>query len=59
MRTLKVSLAATVLGTAAWLLGLSRWIWPEHPQLATLLLTISLSIALFYLGPESSNRKPQ
>jgi len=40
MRTLKITLIATIIATAAsfWAgqLGLLQWIWPQHPQLAGL-----------------------
>jgi hypothetical protein len=31
---------ATVIGTAAWWLGLDSEIWPAHPFLANLLLSL-------------------
>jgi hypothetical protein len=40
MKTLKASLVASVIGTGAWMLGLTRAIWPAHPQLAAFFLTV-------------------
>ncbi len=44
MKTLKVSLIASLIGTAvglgAWAFGLGQIIWPAHPQMASFLLTI-------------------
>jgi hypothetical protein len=36
----KATIFATVVGTGAWLIGLSRIVWPAHPMLATFALTI-------------------
>ena len=52
MKTLKASLAATVIGTGAWMLGLTRAIWPAHPQLAVFFLTIAATVALMYVWPD-------
>lgn len=46
MKTLKVSLIATVIGTGAWLSGLAGMIWPSHPMLAVLFLTIATTVGL-------------
>ena len=34
------TLVATLAGTAAWLLGVLRTLWPAHSMVATLILTI-------------------
>ena len=52
MKTLKASLVASVIGTAAWMLGLTRRIWPAHPQWALFFLTLVLTIVLRYVWPE-------
>jgi len=50
MATLKVSLIAscigTVVGLGSWVFGLGQIIWPDHPQLASLLLTIGTTIVI-------------
>jgi len=52
MKTLKASLVASVIGTGAWILGLTRAIWPAHPQLAAFFLTLAATIVLMYVWPE-------
>ena len=52
MRTLKASLAASVIGTGAWMLGLPRKMWPAHPQWAVFFVTLALTILLYYVWPE-------
>lgn len=52
MKTLKASLLASVIGTGTWILGLTRKIWPAHPQWAGFLVTIAATIVLRYLWPE-------
>jgi hypothetical protein len=37
---------ATVIGTAAWWLGLDNKIWPTHPFLADLLLSLITVIGI-------------
>ena len=56
MKTLKASLLASVIGTAAWMLGLTRRIWPAHPQWALFFLTLVVTIVLRYVWPERWRR---
>jgi len=56
MKTLKASLAASVIVTAAWVLGFTRAIWPTHPQLAVLFLTIAVTLVLVYVWPEPQKK---
>jgi hypothetical protein len=56
MKTLKVSLLASAIGTGAWLLGLNHIIWPTHPMWAVFFLTIAAGVVLMYVLPE--NPKP-
>jgi hypothetical protein len=44
MKTLKVSLIGTVVGLAAWGLGIGHILWPAHPQLAGFLLTLGATL---------------
>jgi uncharacterized membrane protein len=53
MKTLKASFLASVLGTAAWMLGLTRTIWPAHPQWAVFFLTLAATVVLRYVWTES------
>lgn len=52
MKTLKASVLASVIGTAAWMLGLSRAIWPAHPPWAVFFLTLGATVVLRYIWPE-------
>jgi len=55
MKTLKVSLIASLIGTAAglgaWIFGLGQIIWPTHPQLASFLLTVFTTIVIQIAWP--------
>jgi hypothetical protein len=55
MRTLKISLIASVIATVAsfWAghLGVMEKIWPEHPQLASFFLTMALAIGVQIAWP--------
>jgi hypothetical protein len=55
MRTLRISLIATAIATAAsfWAreLGLTQRIWPAHPQMAGFLLTLAACIAVQIAWP--------
>jgi hypothetical protein len=50
MKTLKVSLIASLIGTAvglgSWVFGLGRIVWPAHPQIASFLLTLVTTIVI-------------
>ena len=52
MKTLKVTLIASVVGTGAWLTGLADSIWSSHPMLAVLILTIGTTVVLWFVWPE-------
>jgi hypothetical protein len=52
MKTLKASLLASVVGTAAWMLGFTHRIWHAHPQWALFFLTLAATIVLRYAWPE-------
>ena len=53
MKTLKASLFASVIGTGAWMLGLTRAIWPAHPQWAVFFLTVAATVIPRYVRPEA------
>jgi hypothetical protein len=46
MKTLKITLVATIAGTLAWWLRLPHRIWPSHPYLADVLLSLILCVVL-------------
>jgi hypothetical protein len=51
MRTLKVSLAASVIGTGVSILGVARLLWPAHPHLAVFFATLFAAVVLMYVWP--------
>jgi hypothetical protein len=46
MKTLKISLVATIAALVAWQLGIPHRIWPAHPALADLLLTLLTTLVV-------------
>jgi len=62
MKTLKISLIASLIGTAlglgAWMFGLGRIIWPAHPQMACFLLTLVATIVIQILWPRLVETSP-
>jgi hypothetical protein len=62
MKTLKVSLIASLIGTAvglgSWVIGLGQIIWPAHPQMAS---SIKGDVKNIFLPPPEarySSRRP-
>ena len=55
MKTLKLSLIASLIGTAvglsSWALGLGQLMWPDHPQMASFLLTLITTIVIQIAWP--------
>ncbi len=55
MRTLKISLIASVIATVAsfWVaeLGVTHRLWPEHPQMAGFLFTLITAIVVQIAWP--------
>jgi hypothetical protein len=55
MKTLKVSLIASLIGTAvglgSWVFGFGQIIWPGHPQMASFLLTLVTTIVIQIAWP--------
>ena len=49
--TLAAALIATAAGVGAWLFGLANAIWPAHPQIAAIAITIVVSIAVKRIWP--------
>jgi len=42
---------ASAAGTGEWLLGLSQTLWPVHPMMATLVLTVVTYVVVKRLWP--------
>ena len=55
--TLAATLIATAAGVGAWFFGLSKAIWPAHPQIAAFVITIVVSIVVNRSGPSMSARR--
>jgi len=53
----KISWIASLIGTGAglwaWWLGMGRFLWPAHPQLAGFLITLAATVAVQVLWPKS------
>jgi len=55
MKSWRVSLMATLIGIAVglgtWLSGFGRLLWPAHPQIASVLMTLATTIAAHLVWP--------
>jgi hypothetical protein len=63
MRTLKVSLIASLIGTAVGLgscvFGIGQFVWPGHPQFACFLLTLVATIVIQISWPRLAETNSQ
>jgi hypothetical protein len=55
MRTLKISVVATLASLAAWLLHFPQRIWPAHPQFTAFLLVLVICLALQFTWTDSKS----
>jgi hypothetical protein len=55
--TLAATLIATAAGIGAWLFGVAKAIWPAHPQIAALVITIVVSIVVKQIWPVPAGQK--
>jgi hypothetical protein len=55
--TLAATLIATAAGTAAWFFGIARAMWPDHPQLGVLLITVFTGIVVSILWPTVTRKR--
>jgi len=46
MKTLKISLVATIAATVMWLLRIPHKVWPSHPYFADFLLTLLMTVVI-------------
>jgi len=53
MKTLKISVVATLAATLAWWFGVPQKIWPAHPLFADFLLALVLCIVLQIVWTDS------
>ena len=59
MKTLKISLIATVASIVAWWMHVPHKFWPAHPQLADFVLALILCVVLqvVWTDPEPKPKK--
>jgi hypothetical protein len=50
------SLAGTVVGTAAWLLNIGRYVWPQHPWWALFFMTITATFVTMFIAAADEAR---
>jgi len=59
MKTLKISLIATLIATAAgfwaWEFGAAQWMWPAHPRMADFLVTLITAIVVQIAWPRMAH----
>jgi hypothetical protein len=53
MKTLKISLVATLAAILAWQLHMPHRFWPGHPQLADFLMALILCVVLQFTWTNS------
>ncbi len=56
MKTLKITVVATIAAMLAWWFGFAQKIWPAHPQLADFLLALVICIVLQFTWPKPDKR---
>lgn len=58
---MSTTLAATLIGTAAgltaWLTGIAAAMWPAHPQLGVLLITVFTGLVVTNLWPAITRKR--
>jgi hypothetical protein len=55
--TLAATLIATAAGVGVWLFGFAKVIWPAHPQIAALAITIVVSVVVKQVWPADVAQK--
>jgi hypothetical protein len=55
--TVAATLIATAVGLGLWFFGVAKVIWPTHPQVADLLITIVASIVAKQIWPVDHGQK--
>ena len=60
MKTLKITVVATLALTLAWWLEIPHRIWPGHPMLADLMMGVVLCVLLqvLWVEPKAAQKKP-
>ncbi|MBZ5686018.1 MAG: hypothetical protein LAP86_13380 [Acidobacteriia bacterium] len=59
MKTLKISVVATIALTLAWWLRIPHRMWPAHPMRADLLMGLALCVLLqvVWVEPKTATKK--
>ena len=56
-RTLAATLIATAAGIGVWFFGVSKAIWPTHPQIAAFVITIVVGVVVTQIWPVEVGQK--
>lgn len=56
-RTLAATLIATGAGIGVWFFGVSKAIWPTHPQIAAFVITIVVGVVVTQIWPAGAGQK--
>jgi len=57
MKTLKISVVATLAGMLAWVFGIAQKIWPAHPLFADFLLTLACCLLLQFTWSDAKSSR--
>jgi len=55
--TLAATLIGTAAGTGTWLFGFDKAIWPAHPQIAAIVITIVVCVVVKKTWPAVPGRR--
>ena len=55
--TLAATLIATAAGIGVWFFGVSKAIWPSHPQIAAFVITIVVGVVVKQIWPVDVGQK--
>ena len=56
-KTLAATLIATAVGVGVWFFGVSKAIWPTHPQIAAFVITIVVGVVVNQIWPVEVGQK--
>ena len=58
MKTLKISLVATIAAMLSWWLRIPHKVWPAHPGLADFLLALIITLVIQFSWSEPKKKSP-